>query len=215
MALLAPDSEVDICNLACTHLKQADISVIDPPGTQVEVEFAKWYHQVRQATLRAHSWNFATDRVQLLPEVVAPAFGYSHKYLLPTNWIRYLGRYDDEGNKLGDGLDYDIESGYYLFNGDDDASINLKFIIDFTNISKMDALFRSLFAINLAIMLAPKFSSSEARLGSLLTIQKDLKAEATAIDGQERPPRRVQHSKFLAARRRGSSGIAGPTTVFE
>lgn len=213
MSLAAPDSEVDICNLALSHLKQRAISAIDPPTTQVEELCSIWYHQVRQERLRSHPWNFALDRVQITPDATAPDFGFSHRYLLPSDWLRYIGRYDDLGNRLDE--DYDIEGGYYLFNGEDAVAINLRYISDFQEVAAMDPLFRGLFAIDLAIVLAPNFSGTENRVKTLLEIQKDLNTRATAIDGQERPPRRVQRSKFIDARRGGkSAGPAGPYTHF-
>jgi len=212
MSLTAPDSEVDICNMALSHLKQAPIVSIDPPSTMVEQKCANWYQQIRQETLRSHPWNFAVARVQLTPDAVAPLFEYSHRYELPSDWLRYIGRYDDFGVLL-DGK-YDIEGGFYLFNGEDDESINLKYVSDFTDVSGMDPLFRGLFAINLAIVIAPNFSGSEARVATLIKLQSEMRTQATAIDGQERPPRRVQRSKFIDARRGKRLGPAGPFTHF-
>lgn len=214
MSLAAPDSEVDICNLALSHLKQQPIVQIDPPTSQVEELCNLWYHQVRQETLRSHPWNFAIKRVQLTPDSSAePLFGFTHAYLLPSDFIRYLGSYDDLGNRnLND--DYEIEGRYLLRNGEDNDSVNVRYISDYKTVVKMDPLFRGLFAINFAVVLAPNFSGSESRVGTLLKIQKEIEAKATTIDGQERPPRRVQTSKFIAARRRGGSGTAGPTMSF-
>lgn len=215
MSLSAPDSEIDICNMALSHLKQAPITQIDPPSSGVEERCALWYHQIRQETLRSHSWNFAIARTQISPDSSAePPFGFSHAYALPSNWLRFLGRYDDLGTRVQND-DYDIEGRYLLLNGEDNASINVRYITDFKTVIQMDALFRGLFAINLAIVLAPNFSGSEARVKTILEIRKDLEAKATAIDGQERPPRRIQRSKFIEARKGGMGGMsAGPHTVF-
>lgn len=219
MSLLAPDSEVDMCNVALSHLKQAPIRQIDPPTTSVEEKCAMQYHQVRQETLRCHPWNFATKRVQLTPDSGAtPLFGFTHAYLLPNDFIRFLGRYDDLGNRITgveQGVDYELEGRYLLVNGEDGGSINIRYTSDFQTVIKMDPLFRKLFALNFAITLAPNFSSSESRVNTLMALQKDAKAEATAIDGQERPPRRTQRSKFIAARRGfGRGGEASPYTNF-
>lgn len=215
MSLTAPDSEVDICNMALDHLKQGALTSIDPATNIAGQRCARWYPQIRQETLRFHPWNFALKRVQLTPDSTAPSFGFTQRYLLPSDWLRYISRVDDFDNFLGDGTDYEIEERYYLFNGDDDTAINLRYIMDFTNVAKMDPLFRGLFAINLAIILAPNFAGTEGRVSTLLKIQKELEAKATAVDGQERPPRRIQRSKFLDARRGGRrGGIAGPYTRF-
>ncbi len=216
MSLSAPDSEVDICNMALSHLKQKPIVQIDPPSSQVEELCALWYHQVRQETLRSHPWNFAGKRTQLTPDGSAePLFGFSHAYLLPSDWLRFIGRYDTLGSRVPiGGDDYELEGRYILLNGEDNASINVKYVCDYQTVIKMDPLFRGLFAINLAIILAPNFSGSENRVKTILEIRKDLEAKATAIDGQERPPRRIQRSKFIEARRGGHGNVAGPTTTF-
>lgn len=218
MSLLAPDSEVDICNLALNQLKQASIVQLEPPTTQVEELCALWYHQVRRARLRSHSWNFAVKRVQITPSSSnTPLFGFTHAYEKPSDFIRFLGRYDDNGLRIGIDSDYEIEGNFILLNGDDSSAINIRYIYDFTHVAKMDPLFVHLFALDLAIVMAPKFSASEARLGSLIKLQGEAEAKATAIDGQERPPRRMQRSKFIDARRGGRTrggGIAGPYTNF-
>lgn len=215
MSFSAPTSEVAICNLALSHLKQKPIAQLDPPSSQVETLCANWYHQIRQQTLRCHPWNFASTRIKILPSSTAPVFGFSHQYLLPADWVRYLGRYDDLGNRIiGCDSDYELEGRYYLMNGEDNVGINLRYVTDFQTVSKMDALFRGLFAVELAIVLAPNFSGGEGRVTTLIGLRKDMKAEATAIDGQERPPRRVQTSKFIDARRAGTGRVAGPYTKF-
>lgn len=215
MSLSAPDSEVDICNMALSHLKQSSIAQIDPPSSKVETLCALWYHQIRQETLRSHPWNFAGARVQLTPDSGAtPDFGFSHAYALPSDWIRFVARCDDLGVLLNAG-DYEIEGRYFLFDGEDNASINLKYITDFQTVIQMDPLFRGLFAINLAIILAPNFSGSEARVKTLIEIRKDMQPTAAAIDGQERPPRRIQRSRFIQARRGYGYGTsAGRYTNF-
>ena len=70
-------------------------------------------------------------------------------------------------------------------------------------ISKMDPLFIEAFTLELAITMAPKFSGTEARVKTLATWRGDVMGEARAIDGQERPPRRRQRSKWIRARRAG------------
>lgn len=215
MSLAAPNSEVDICNIALQHLKQPPITSIDPASTTAEERCALNYHQVRQETLRSHAWNFAMKRVQLSPDLDnTPLFGFTHAYALPSDWLRYIGRYDDLGTRVSED-DYDIEGRYLLLNGEDSESVNLRYIYDHVTVSEMDPLFRGLFALNLAIVLAPSFSSTEQRLKALLEIRKDLETKATAIDGQERPPRRVQRSKFIEARRGGRHNLAGPYTYFQ
>ena len=60
-------SEVDICNLALSHLGDtATIASLDPPEGSAQAEHcARFYPIARDALLEMHSWGFATQRVQL------------------------------------------------------------------------------------------------------------------------------------------------------
>ena len=60
-------SEVDICNLALSHLgDSATVSSLDPPEGSVQSEHcARFYPIARDSLLEMHPWGFATKRVQL------------------------------------------------------------------------------------------------------------------------------------------------------
>lgn len=60
-------SEVDICNLAMSHIGQdGDITAIDPPdGSAAADHCARFYPIARDAMLEAHSWRFNTRRAEL------------------------------------------------------------------------------------------------------------------------------------------------------
>jgi len=207
MGLDAPNSEVDICNLALDLLKQKPIVALDPPTNQVEELCARWYQQKRRAVLRSHMWNFAMKRLALLPDSGAtPLFGFTHAYNLPSDFIRYAGRFDDVGKLSSPNpQDHEIENGQILFDGADNAAINIRYVFDQDIISKMDPLFIEAFALELAITFAPKFSGTEARVKTLSGFRAEVIGEARAIDGQERPPRRVQRSNWLRRRNAGFS----------
>lgn len=202
MSLGAPKSEVDICNLALIHLKQSPVVQIDPPTTATERICAQLYHQVRRATLRSHPWNFALKRVALTPDVLnEPLFGYSHAYELPPDFVRYISRHDSQGVRVLDKDHYDLEGNHLLADGSDGVATYVKYIYDHQVVSKWDPLFISLFAINMAIAMAPNFQGSERRIDVLIAQREEIRTEATAIDGQERPPRRIERSRFVTARR--------------
>jgi hypothetical protein len=60
-------SEVDICNLALSHLgDDATVASIDPPEGSAQAEHcARFYPVARNALLELHTWNFATRRATL------------------------------------------------------------------------------------------------------------------------------------------------------
>lgn len=203
--MAAPQSKSAICNLALDYLLQTNeesVSNIDSPTTTTEVICKRWYDEVRRAVLRKHPWNFAKKRVVLTQAATTPAFGYSNAYNLPNDFLRVLTLQNSNTFDPYFSTDYEIEGGQILTNGDTDETLNLSYIWDFTNVGKMDALFIDLLAIELALRMAYKFTSSSTRAKELFEIRAVKLSEATSIDGQERPPKRVERSRALTARRR-------------
>lgn len=218
MAIEAPTSEVDICNLALDVLKQKPIVELDPPSSQVEELCARTYQQKRRATLRVHMWNFAMKRKALLPDSSAtPLFGYTHAYNLPSDFIRFAGRFDDVGNLSNpERQKIEIENGQLLFDGADNTAINIRYVFDQDIVTKFDPLFIEAFVLELAITFAPKFSGTEARIKTLAGFRAEVNGEARAIDGQESPPKRVQRSNWIRRRNAGFSlNTADKFTRFE
>lgn len=198
-------SKADICNLALDHLGQQDsedpVTNIDTPETQTEVICARWYDVTRCMLLRKHPWNFAIKRAVLTPTGTAPAFGFTHAFNLPNDFLRFLTL--DDPNSLDPVIEtsYQMENNQLLLNSVDGASLNLRYISDFEDVPQMDALFVDAFAIRMALRMAFKFSASNTDIQRLEQLDRDILAAAKAIDGQERPPLRVERSRALTFRR--------------
>lgn len=84
-------SEIDICNLALSHLgDEATVASIDPPEGSPQAGYcARFYSVARDALLEMHAWGFATKRVQLalLPNTW-PMWGYA--YAQPSGVLKLL-----------------------------------------------------------------------------------------------------------------------------
>lgn len=212
--MAAPTAAVEICNLALDLLKQDAITNIDSPTGGTDVICARWYDHVRRATLRKHPWNFAITRATLAPNATAPAFGYSTAFDVPNDFIRLLTIGDDYIEDLKG--KYQLEDNQILFSNADADSLKIRYIYDFVTVAQMDPLFVDVLAAELALRIAYKVTGSDEAAERIKEHLKLIAPEAYAIDGQERPPTRIQRSKFLDARRGGSStGVAGQHTVFE
>jgi hypothetical protein len=192
--MAAPNSGLHICNLTMDLLNQETINQLDPPSNKSERLCARWYDQVRRATLRKHTWNFAIKRVSLAAMSEVPAFGYSAKFQLPTDYLRMVSI----GERHEHEVDYEVENGELLLN--ESGPINLVYIYDHTTVAKFDPLFIEVFAVNLALRLAGKFGKSSNEKLELKGQAEDLMSEAEAVDGQERPPRKVNRSRLRQAR---------------
>ncbi len=209
----APNSPVDICRLALDLLKQTSIiTSIANPTTTEEIICARWYDATRRALLRKHFWVFARTRGAISRDTEAPPFGFADAYNLPPNFLRLHFIGDDTINDYK--RDYEIEDRQLLLNNSGATSLNIGFIQDVTVVSKFDALFVLLFAAELAANMAYTFTAKNTVIERLSILLENMRAEAKSVNGQDRPPKRIESSKFRNARKNLYSG-AGKYTIFE
>lgn len=90
-------SEVDICNLALSHLGDvATVASINPPsGDAQSAHCARFYPVARDAVLEMHTWGFATRRIALALNATNPApNSWKFCYAPPSDVINYLAILD-------------------------------------------------------------------------------------------------------------------------
>lgn len=218
MALPKPTSPEDICNISNALLNQGPVVNISTPTLPSEFLCKIHYAQERRATLRAHTWNFAIKRAVLASDATAPLFGFSEAFSVPADFLRYMSRHDELGGSLlsqpVEGVDYQFEGGKLLLNTSD-ATLRMRYIFDNEDISTWDPLFIRLFTHNMALRMAPSYKGAPRTISNIKDSLREIKGEAKAIDGQERPPIRKQTSRALQSRRNRSSSVAGRFTKFE
>lgn len=216
-------SSTDICNLALDLLSAGTITDISG-DSPTEEQCARWYPITRQKLLREHPWNFATKREILSASNTTPDFGYAAAFKVPADFLRLQAVSSDlsvdketllpyhayaleEHN--GEGL-HILLNEYY---GTPDT-VRLIYTHDNTTVSQYDPLFIDLLAYDLALNLAYKVTESNTNVERLQQIQKQRAAMAKSIDGQERPPQRIERSRALAARRRKGSTHRNDKIIF-
>lgn len=90
-------SEVDICNLALSHIGDvATIASISPPEASIQsMHCARFYPIARDALLEEHTWSFCTRRIALtlLAETVDQ---WAYVYSLPNLMKRAIAVIPDE-----------------------------------------------------------------------------------------------------------------------
>jgi hypothetical protein len=88
-------SEVDICNLALSHLgDEASVSAITPPdGTAQAAHCKRFYPIARDMLLEMHPWTFATKRSALSEATNEAEDDWAYAYALPNLCIRPLSSY--------------------------------------------------------------------------------------------------------------------------
>lgn len=203
-------SNADICNLALDYLLQSNdetVTNVNNPTTSTEVICNRWYDVTRRSVLRKHPWLFARKRQVLTSVVGSPPFGYNNAYNLPNDYLRLVSIQDPNTFEPYNKTVYTIESGQILTNPTQGttpstaASLNLVYIYDFTNVSKMDALFIEVLAMELALNMSYKFTSSNSDVQRLDSLLRDKLQSARSVNGQERPPIRIERSNASLSRR--------------
>jgi hypothetical protein len=193
------NSSTDIANLAADLLNTATVTNIDIPTTADEQLYNRWYNQSRRKVLREHPWNCATKRATLAASSTAPAFGYAKQFPVPSDFIRLKYICDSDGNIIQNAR-YDFEAGSILYS-EDQASLNIVYVYDLVDVSRMDPLMVDLIAYELALSVAYKVTGANTSVERIGTLQRARGSLAKSIDGQESPPKRIEYSKSLSARR--------------
>lgn len=201
--MTSASSSTDICNLASDYLNGETVVDIENPSSSLESLYSRWYEVSRRKLLREHTWNFAIKRAILASSATAPAFGYTKAFPLPSDCLRLVGVFDEEGNRTSTSL-YEVEDGSIQIDADG-TSLRISYVYDYTDVSGMDALFVDLLALEIAINTAYKISSNNTNIQRIDELIKRRSAVARAIDGQEAPPKRRQNSAGRRARQSLSS----------
>lgn len=210
---MATTSKVDICNLALDCVGEGPITSIDSPTTKPEHICKRWYDQLRQELLREYVWNFAKERTTLARSGDAD-FDYGDAYALPADFIRFIscgGDYEVDHRRI-----YDIQGNEIILDNDGGNSLKLRYIKNETNVTNFDPLFIEMLYLRMAIILAQKLPKKNSYYERLTDAYARAESKAISIDGQERPPQRVERSHWRTMRNRGASvGIASPYTVID
>lgn len=197
-------SETDICNLALDLLSAGTITNVSDPSDATEELLARHYALTRRKVLRQHPWNFATKRAVLAADSGTPVFGYSKQYTLPADCVRVL-RLSGSDNEVIPHELYQIEGNKILTSDTFSSSgaVNLIYIYDIKTVSSFDPLFIDLLSCELALSIAYKVTDSNTNVQRVEQIRSRASSLASSVDGQERPPIKVERSRALRARRQG------------
>ena len=194
---MAVTGKNDICNMALGHMgNYGTINNIDDPSSTKETTFALWYDDALEATLRLSIPNFARSRRIVSKRATAPAFGYTYAYEYPADCVKVLGFGDIDAKDRS----YTVEGEDILMDEDYPDGLQLRFISNATDVSKMTSTFKILFSWVLASYTAMSITQKRPIMQD---IEKKLPMkilELSGADAQENPPIRKSVSKFKQAR---------------
>lgn len=158
-------TEVEICNLALSHLgDEATVSSIDPPEGSPQAEHcARFYPIARDVLLEMHPWGFATRRVTLAALTV-PTWSWQFAYAYPSEVIKLLAILPYGASTEDDSQDYETEGaadGARIILTDTESA-SCRYIASVSDTSKFSPLFVDALSRLLASYLAGKLIKGDA-----------------------------------------------------
>lgn len=184
-------SETSIANAALTLLGERRISSINENSKTAKTILER-YDEVRDDTLRAHPWNFATVRVGLAKDAAAPAFEFDNSYTLPADSLRLLELENQRDFR------YTVEGRQILTNHD--PPLNIIYTKTVSDATQMDVMFRNAFAAALAADICEAVTGSTEKVQQTLAIAQERIRLARVPDGQEPSPREIEASEWIDSR---------------
>lgn len=196
-------SEIDICNDAISRVGGKFINSIENPTTHTETLMASKYAKNRRIVLRSAVWNFAQEQ-RTIPKSSEVINGFAAVYPLPNDFIRFL-EISDVGIKPGDSDQFKLIGGKIGLKYESPDTIDLQYIKDVLTVPTYDPLFIEALSLRLSYEIQYALSGKNTTSDRLLQEYMEALTNAKMIDGQEQKPIRVQRSKWLTARRRGTT----------
>ena len=185
-------SAVSICSNALLLLGDKPISSFSENTDRAQLCSNLW-ESARDSILRCHPWNCAIKRVSLSPEAVRPAFGFSHQFALPGDWLRNV-LINDVHYEV---VDHTVESGKLLMDG---TTLNLRYIWRNTDPANWDAMLVEAAELKMAARLAYPITQSTTKQQFQTQLLEAFLRKARAVDGQDESSSPLGSSNILGAR---------------
>jgi hypothetical protein len=187
-------SSVDICNRALQKLgAERIISLTQNSKEGRACNLA--YEPVRDAELRAHTWNFAIKRRELAADATPPVYGYNYSYTLPTDCLRLLKNdYREEYYPK----DWKVEGRKILTNYG--APLQIRYVARITDTTLFDPLFIETLSCKLAMEMCEELTQSNTKRQMAAEEYKAVLREARKMNAFENAPAEQDIDTWLTVR---------------
>lgn len=194
-------TEIDLANMALTMLGQQPINDLTDNNNRANLANTR-LADVRDSVLRAHNWNCAIKRASLATLTDAPTWGFKSAFVLPVDFVRLVGLEDEL-------TQYKIEAGNFggtnsLLLLTDTSTVNILYVYQVTDVSKMDHSLKQAIATRLASEIAMAITGDTGKENFLLQKYELLLARAQFEDSQGHHSLEHIHAGEWLDERRGS-----------
>lgn len=198
-------TQTEIANFALSYVGDEPIASFSDANKRARL-VTLFFSQARRRALRLHPWNTVSDKASLASDATDPIWGFDLRYKLPSDFERLI---DIERSDIGitlEGADrgarYEIENGF--IQTDLSSPINIKYVVNESDVTKFDALLTTVVAYSLALDLVEPLTQSNTKKVELESSMKFWLGEARRVSGRERAPQRVRDTSWINSRIRGS-----------
>lgn len=181
---------VKICNLALVALGANPIMSMTEDCEEAR-KLNLIYVSIVKDLLRAHPWNFASDRSSLAQLSEKPPFGFSFYYQLPTNCLRAI-----EVNENPQ-INFVVEGRKLLC---DEETVDLKYVAYIKDSTQYDPNFVTLLAARLAAEIAYPITQSRTVSKDRWDIYLAMEKTSRSSDAQEGRPQRTESIGWVVGR---------------
>ena len=169
-------------------------------NTKEAREAYRQYDLCRKAVLRMHPWTFAVRRETLTTLGATPAFDYSHRLIVPYDFLRLLTILEDTAYRL---------EGFQLYptivcNCEE---LNIKYVANVDDTDQFDPLFAEALAAYMAWKMSYKLSQSESNRDELYKAYYNLARQAKYVGATENPPGSVEANQWVNSRIEPNQGF--------
>jgi hypothetical protein len=180
-------SREEICNEALGLIGEGPIVSIEDIENKA-IKCNQFWATTRDACLRVWSWTFATKRVLLAQNAVAPVFGYLYSYKRPSDSLRIIAISDDYTEI--DSPILESASIEYKLEGDDiltdsEGPLYAKYIRRIEDTGYFDPLFCGYLAAELAAKLGMGLTKEPSLINSMIQLADMRLREAKDMDLKE------------------------------
>lgn len=195
-------SVVDICNEAMDLLGASTIISLTQDSKEARL-CNRRFDTVRDSVLRNHIWNIALTRKTIAADAVAPDFGFTYQYTLPTEpyCLRVVSFWNSVVNNEIAAYDsnvmYKIEGRKILSN---EGTCKITYISRVTNTEDYDSLLSSTIAYRLAADTAYNITGSMSVAQNMQALYEARLREAKGVDAMEGYPEQPQANEYIEVR---------------
>lgn len=184
-------TETDVANMALLKLGGDTIDAISDTDVKAARIANTLFGQLRDEMLRAHPWNFAVTRDQLVADEGGPDFEFTYSYTLPDGFLRLLSLYNDPCR-------FQLEAHTILSDSD---TMDIAYVASIADPTDWDPLFTEAFATRLASEMAFALTGSAPLQRSLMEQHYEKLRVAKQVDAQENYNDSLRATELIESRR--------------